>query len=71
MSTYVIEDLNREEIVGTIYEKELIRTKHAKYIATTKFNKFSGEIFDANSKQAKLAVNKDQGNVEQCAITSI
>ena len=32
---------------------------HAKYITTTKFNKFLGEIFDAKLEKAKLATNTD------------
>ena len=41
---------------------------HAKYITTAQFKKFSGKIFCAKLKQAKLATNKDLTDVEQRAI---
>ena len=39
-----------------------------KYIITTLFIRFSGEIFDVKLKQAKLATNRDLAKVEQSAI---
>ena len=32
---------------------------HAKYTTATKFNKFTGSIFDTKFKQVNLAVNSD------------
>ena len=42
----------------------------SKYIITTEFNKFLGEIFDERLKQAKLATITDLNSVDRHAIKS-
>ena len=41
---------------------------HANYITTTKFNKFSGKIFNAKVKQTRLPTKQDLATTEQCTI---
>ena len=43
--TYVISDLNGEEIVKMIYEKELQKTNQKEFIAETTIKKKSGKLY--------------------------
>ena len=43
--TYVTEDLNSEEIVGTFYEKELQKTNQAEFTNEEVIKKKSGNLY--------------------------
>ena len=53
-------------LIQKLQKQKKKNPNHARYFATTNFNKFLSETFNAKLKIEKLATNKDLANVELC-----